>query len=60
MSVFTLCSRISFGTEAQVFLSTKGKYNLAISTHIMVPIKSRDELSMTSFACSERTRPIEN
>lgn len=48
------------GTEAEVFLSTKGKYNLAISTHIMVPIKSRDKLSMTSFAYSERTRPIEN
>ena len=35
------------GTEAEVLLSTMRKYNLAISTHIMVPIKSRDELSMT-------------
>jgi len=36
-------------------ISSYKEYNFTISTHIISPIKSRDELSMTSFAFTKDT-----
>ena len=56
VSVFTYYSRLSFPRKNNYFPFYKEKY-LAIRRYHSQPIKSRDMLSMTSFACSEGRGP---